>query len=131
MRQFCKILFFIALVFGISSGHTTQSTSENHRVIHVVVCWLKNPKDMQARKDLIETSKTFTTIPGVVEVRAGEVLPSTRPMVDSSFDIAVAIYFKDEQSLRDYDNHPIHQKAVQEKLLPLVEKFIIYDFVEE
>jgi len=96
-------------------------------VTHVVLVWLKSPGDVAARQKLIDTSHEFEQIPGVMLVTAGRALPSTRPVVDSSFDVAVTILFIDQQSLNDYETNPIHRKAVQEVLQPLARKILIYD----
>ncbi len=98
---------------------------------HIVICWLKDSGNTAHRQQLIEVAKTFRSIPGVLEVRVGDVRPSSQPQVDSSYDVAVAITFKDEKSLHQYQIHPIHQKAVQEVLVPLVSKFVVYDFISE
>ena len=97
-------------------------------VTHVVLVWLKTPGDEAARQRVIDTSKTFATIPGVVSVTSGKALPSTRPVVDSSYDVAVVMGFTDEAALRAYDQHPTHKKAVDEVLKPLAAKLVIYDF---
>ncbi|HVT88371.1 MAG TPA: Dabb family protein [Tepidisphaeraceae bacterium] len=99
-------------------------------VTHVVVCWLKNPGDEQARQQLIDDGKSFTKIPGIVHVSAGRVLPSTRPAVDSSFDVAIVMKFKDEAALKSYGQHPVHLAAVERTLKPLVAKYVIYDYSE-
>jgi hypothetical protein len=93
-----------------------------------VLCWLKTPGDEAGRQKIIETSKRFESIPGVVSVTSGRVLPSTRPVVDSSYDVGILITFTDEAALRAYDGHPTHRKAVDEVLKPLVGKFVVYDF---
>ncbi len=98
-------------------------------VEHVVVCWLKTPGDAAARQRIIDESRAFVgVIPGLLDVSAGMSLPSTRPTVDSSFDVAVVMTFADEASLRAYDAHPRHKKAVDEVLRPLVARLVIYDF---
>ena len=98
-------------------------------ITHVVLCWLKTPGDEAGRQKIIETSKTFASIPGVVSVTSGRVLPSTRPVVDSSYDVGMVITFTDEAALRAYDGHPTHRKAVDEVLKPLVGKFVVYDYI--
>ena len=99
-------------------------------VEHLVICWLKTPGDEAARKRLIDESKSFVgVIPGLLDVSAGTALPSTRPAVDSSFDVAVVMTFKDEPSLRAYDQHPTHKRSVERVLRPLVGKLVIYDVV--
>lgn len=97
---------------------------------HVVVCWLKDPGNAAARRQLIDESYGFKTIPGIVSVSAGEAIPSTRPAVDSSFDVAIVMTFKDEASLARYATHPRHLQAVERTLKPLVAKYVIYDYRE-
>ena len=97
------------------------------RVTHVVFCWLKNPGNDADRQKLIDESDKFRKIPGVVSVTAGRAIPSTRPVVDSSFDVGVIITFKDEAALKAYETNPIHVKAVKDVLKPLSAKLLIYD----
>ncbi len=99
-------------------------------VHHVVICWLKERGNVEARDKLIAVSKQFESIPGVVSVKAGRVLPSDRAVVDSSYDVAVLINFSSEEALHAYQKNPIHQKAMREVLMPLAEKITIYDFIE-
>lgn len=98
-------------------------------VQHVVLCWLKSPGDRMARAQLIGTSLGFQDLPGVVAVSAGEPLPSDRPQVDGSFDVAIVMTFRDEAALRAYERHPAHKKAVEEVLRPLTARVVVYDFV--
>jgi hypothetical protein len=97
------------------------------RVTHVVMCWLKNPGSASDRQRLIDESEKFKKIPGVVSVTAGGPIASTRPVVDSSFDVGVVIAFKDEAAMTAYEANPIHVKAVKEVLKPLSAKLVIYD----
>jgi hypothetical protein len=73
----------------------------------------------------------FAEIPGVKRVRAGTVLPSARPIVDSTFDVAVVITFSDRKALSRYLKHPRHKQAVRLHLRPLTRKVVVYDFVED
>ncbi|WP_428938398.1 Dabb family protein [Fontivita pretiosa] len=98
---------------------------------HVVICWLNQPGDSQARQKLIAASRSFQSIPGVVRVSAGRAIPSTRPVVDSSFDVAVFIYFRDHDALMQYEHHPVHRAAVEQVLKPLVARYVVYDFTDE
>lgn len=100
-------------------------------VNHVVVCWLRQPGNEAARRELIEASKSFEkTIPGLVRVAAGTALPSTRPVVDSTYDVGIVMIFSNEQSLRGFETHPVHKQAVERTLKPLVERFVVYDFID-
>jgi Stress responsive A/B Barrel Domain len=122
------ILTFAALV-GCQHDHQPPQQAEA-RVTHVVLCWLKEPGNDANRQKLIDASRTFTQIPGLVEVSAGRPLPSTRPIVDSSYDVAIVMKFTDQQALKNYATHPVHVSARDSILNPLVAKYLIYDFEE-
>jgi hypothetical protein len=99
-------------------------------ITHVVLLWLKQPGDTAAIDRIINTSREFKKIPGVVSVRVGRPLPSTRPVVDSSFDVGLAMQFNDPDALQAYEVHPQHVKAVREVLRPLAAKILVYDIRE-
>jgi hypothetical protein len=127
----------MVLIWLIGCGKTTVNgrTSEELRhapqVQHIVVCWLKQPGNAEARKKLIDASYDFRrSISGLTDVTAGAPLPSGRPNVDQSFDVAIVMSFKDVNALADYQSSPQHQNAVKEILRPLTSRVIIYDFVD-
>ena len=97
------------------------------QVTHVVICWLKHPGDAVDRQKLIDTSYKLRQIPGVMNVTAGRSIASTRPTVDSTYDVAVIFTFANEKALRAYEQNPLHKKAVSEVLIPLTAKVVIYD----
>src|SRR5829696_3252821 len=101
----------LALVLCVTACRSNQSSPTSSAkpqaakatVTHVVFVWLKTPGDEAARKRITDVSQTFKTIPGVVSVTSGRALPSTRPVVDSSYDVAIVMTFTDEAALRAYD----------------------------
>jgi len=97
---------------------------------HFVLCWLKEPGNAEHRQQIVEATESFREIPGVLAARAGQVIPSDRSIVDDSFDVGILIVVPDSKSLTEYLEHPIHQKAKEDVLLPLVEKIVVYDFQE-
>ncbi|MBL63112.1 MAG: stress protein [Opitutae bacterium] len=97
---------------------------------HVVLCWLKEPGNAEHRQQIVEATESFRKIPGVLAARAGQVIPSERAIVDDSFDVGILILVPDDKRLTEYLEHPIHQKAKEKILLPLVEKIVVYDFQE-
>ena len=99
-------------------------------VSHVVLCWLKEPGNAAARQQLIATTKSFRSIPGVMDVRVGEPIPSPRPVVDSSFDVGLVLRFKDQAAMDAYEKSEQHQKAVKDVLAPLSKRLQIYDIAE-
>ena len=68
------------------------------------------------------------SIPGVVSLRAGTAIASERPIVDSSFDVALVISFTDRSALNSYLSHPLHVELVETTLKPLVARILVYDF---
>lgn len=121
----------VSLCLFLLGMGTSTGCQQRSAVSHVVICWLKSPGDVAARQQLISDSKSFTKIPGIIDVSAGQMLPSTRPAVDSSFDVAIVMKFKDQQSLASYGQHPLHLAAVERTLKPLVAKYVIYDYLEK
>lgn len=105
-----------------------QASDASETVEHVVVIWLKSPGDPEARQRVITASQVLASIPGVVSLKAGTMLPSERPVVDSSFDVALSVTFTDLQAMQDYLRHPAHVRLVEKTLKPLVEKIRVYDY---
>ena len=72
--------YLIGSILLCSFGCITVQHVENKRAIqHVVLCWLKEPGNAEHRNQIIEISKTFRKIPGVLEVRVGKVIESDGP----------------------------------------------------
>ena len=115
------------LLFGCVSIEI-DSSRKDKALHHVVLCWFKEPGNIEARERIVEVTKTFRNIPGVLEARAGQVIPSDRSIVDDSFDVGILIVLADAKSLTEYLEHPIHRKAKRDVLVPLVSKIIVYDF---
>ena len=117
-----------AAVLAGCAGEPARESSG--RINHLVLCWLEEPGNPEHRRRIIEQTRAFRAIPGVLEVRAGEVVPSQRAIVDSSFDVGILLSFADAEQMRSYIQHPAHQRAVREVLQPLVSRILVYDFIE-
>ena len=131
-----KRMIAIVLLLGVTcscssmgSGSRSMGNGLPKRggVTHVIVVWLKKPGDAEARKRVIAESKKLAEIPGVVGVSAGEVIPSPRQVVDSSFDVAIVMTFGTREDLEKYTSHPKHQALVQNVIRPLVDHYRVYD----
>ena len=123
--------YFIATFLILTVGCVSNHQSEREQALsHVVLCWLKEPGNTEHRNQIIEVSKTFTKIPGVLDVRVGKVIESNRSIVDDSFDVGILVVVLDAKRLQEYLDHPIHQNAKRDVLLPLVEKVLVYDIQE-
>jgi len=97
-------------------------------VNHVVLCWLKEPGNVAQRALIIEVSKKFRKIPGVIDVRVGESIPSDRDIVDDSFDVGICLTYASVEDMNAYLEHPDHVKAAKEVLGPIAKKIVVYDF---
>ena len=122
------LLSFVLLLTSCNLFKESQEESSPERVNHVVFCWLKDSGSIVHRAQVIETSMKFKDIPGVLEVRAGEVIKSDRSIVDSTYDVAIFLSFKNKEDLASYIQHKDHQLAVKTVLKPLVSKILVYDF---
>ena len=130
-----RSLILLAAVAVLAAGSSCRTRSTGWQepdgtslgVSHVVICWLKRPGSYEDRQQVLAACRTLSDIPGVTEVTVGTAIPSDRPVVDSSYDIGMVVRFRDEKAMRDYDQHPIHLKAVETTIKPLVERFVVYD----
>jgi hypothetical protein len=107
-----------------------DNSEEGAQVHHIVLLWQKLPGNPTHRKQLIEACQEFAKIPGVKGVRVGRSVLSNREVVDDSFDVALVLSFNDKYALQSYIDHPDHQQAMKDTLEPLVQKIVVYDFIE-
>jgi len=119
-------MWLLCLLSGLATAIPTTVAADS--IEHVVIVWLREPGNTTHRERIIAASQVLREIPGVTGLRAGFMLPSVRPIVDSSFDVALIISLHDTAAMADYLSNPIHVKLVEETLKPLVEKIRVYDF---
>src|SRR5438105_2488410 len=98
---------------------------------HVVIVRLKDPGDEEARRKIVEASRSFEKIPGVVRVHVGWAVAGTRPEKIPDFDVGVMVGFGSKEDMAAYVADPIHKKAASEVLAPLAKDFSFYDFTDE
>lgn len=129
--------YTLGLVFWLlthAAGCTWQSSAPpaeaQSRVHHLVVVWLKQPGDAQAQAKVIEATRRLEGIPGVLSVSVGRTFPNYRAVVDDSFDVALVIQLTDQEALKIYQTHPLHEQLKREVLKPLVDRFIVYNFLD-
>lgn len=120
----------LVLLLVVLSGCATGGRPNRARVHHVVLCWLKDSGNAGHRRQIVEVSRSFKEIPGVLDVKVGESLESDRKIVDDSFDVAISLSFANTKDLAEYLVHPAHEKAKKEVLLPLISRILVYDFRE-
>ena len=95
---------------------------------HVVVFWTK-PEFPQAAEELLQgIEQLLKPIPGYIHLSAGKMAPSTRPVVDQSYQIALCIVFADRKAQDDYQVHPGHQEFARSYTKRLVSTIRVFDF---
>jgi Stress responsive A/B Barrel Domain len=95
---------------------------------HVVIFWT-NPSHPQAADELMAGAKKYLEpIPGVKSFHIGKMVPSHRPVVDQSYQVALNIVFPDKKSQDDYQVHPRHVEFVEKVFKLNCAKCVVYDF---
>ena len=128
------IMVWLACAFIAVGGCTSMhapSRIEQVKLWHIVIVRLNQPGDPEARRKLVEATRSFRQIKGVQVAYVGTVLPGSRPHIDSNFDVGIVMGFKTQDDMAAYANDPIHQKAVNDVLKPLAKDYTIYDFTNE
>ena len=60
-----------AIYLGFNDQTQLKQDVTKEKLYHIVLCWLKDPGNEMHRKQIIEITKTFQKIPGVIEAQAG------------------------------------------------------------
>ncbi len=129
-RRWIWLLLFVLPAAG-SFPVLAAEPARAATVVHVVLVWLKEPGNPEHRHRIIEISREFETIPGVIDVRVGEVVTSDRPIVDDSFDVGLYLTFSSVEAMNTYLADDRHQQALREVFRPLSERYIVYDFQDD
>jgi len=125
MKTTFKSLLLLTLLF---TSYLTQAQEKDKRISHVVVAWLKEPNNTQMREKFIQASRSLENVAGVLSRHVSSVIPSDRPIVDDTFDVAVTVTFKDKRALKHYMQSQQHKKMLHDKLKPLVNRIVVYNF---
>jgi hypothetical protein len=126
-----RLLLATALL-GLTSCQALRHTVPAGAVEHIVLAWQKKPGDAADRARLIAVTKELKAkIPELKHLSVGSVLPSERPVVDDSFDIAFVMRFASQADLKTYEQHPLHTQLVKDVIKPLTAKIVVHDFVTE
>lgn len=95
---------------------------------HVVIFWT-DPANPNAVRDLIAgAEKHLRSIPGVLQFHVGRMVPSHRPVVDQSYQVALNLVFPDKAAQDNYQIHPQHVEFVEKVFKRVGTKVVVYDF---
>jgi hypothetical protein len=95
---------------------------------HVVIFWTDPAKPDAADQLAAGAEKYLRNIPGVKQFHAGRMVPSHRPVVDQSYQVALNLVFADKKTQDEYQDHPSHVEFVEKVFKPLCKKVVVYDF---
>jgi hypothetical protein len=95
---------------------------------HVVIFWT-DPANPSAAAELIEGANQFLKpIPGVLHFHVGTMVPSHRPVVDQSYQVALNLVFPDKKTQDDYQLHPLHVQFIETVFKRVCKKVQVFDF---
>lgn len=124
-------LFQLVLLAYMSMTVATVSAEENKKITHVVMVWLNEPGNEKQRAAFIKASEQLNDLPGIVNRHVGVVMSSDRNIVDDTFDVAVTVTLENKKALQAYLNNPKHKKILHDKIKPLVNRTVAYDFMSQ
>lgn len=95
---------------------------------HVVIFWT-DPAQPNATEELISGALHYLKpIPGVLQFHVGKMVPSHRPVVDQSYQVALNLTFPDKKTQDAYQVHPSHVEFVEKVFKRVCQKVVVYDF---
>jgi hypothetical protein len=95
---------------------------------HVVIFWT-DPANPKAADELIAGARKYLApLPGIVHFHIGKMAPSHRPVVDTSYQVALNVVFDSKQAQDDYQTHPLHLEFVEKVFKLVCKKVVVYDF---
>jgi hypothetical protein len=97
-------------------------------LVHLVYIWLKPDNKQIAREQFLnDCDAILKKIPSVRHLWCGRMIPSTRDVVDSSYDVGVCVIYDDQAGHDLYQEHPLHKEFLARNK-PNFERIRVYDF---
>jgi hypothetical protein len=95
---------------------------------HVVIFWTHENTSQAAEELVAGANKYLKGLPGILHFHVGKMVPSHRPVVDQTYQVALNIVFKDKASQDAYQDHAEHHQFVDKVFKKLCKGVIVYDF---
>lgn len=123
---------FITVIFLSVTIHMSAQADSvpGGQVVHVIMMWFDDSVTAEQRQQVIEVTRGFSEIPGVVEIRVGETVQAGGGKIDNSYSVGAYIVLRNEAALEEYINHPIHLAAKQSGVLDGLERMVVYNFTD-
>jgi hypothetical protein len=92
---------------------------------HVVIFWT----EPAAADELVAGANRYLkNIPGIVHFHVGKMVPSHRPVVEQSYQVALNVVFDSKKTQDEYQVHPSHVEFVEKVFKRVCKKVVVYDF---
>jgi hypothetical protein len=98
-------------------------------LIHAVYIWLHDEVTAEERDRHANRLRALATIDGVRRLHVGSPAPIDRPVVESTYSVALVVAFDGLGSLDAYRDDPQHQ-AFLAYARPLWKRQVVYDSIE-
>lgn len=95
---------------------------------HVVIFWARPELEDGTELLLAGCEKYLKPIPGVLHYHAGRMVPSHRPVVEQTYQVALNLVFADKAAQDAYQVHPSHVAFVEEVFKKVCARCVVYDF---
>lgn len=130
MNVFLIFTFLFALTVPAlaqqSSPEDVEST--DGPFVHTVYFWLNNPDSEADHDKLLEGLRMIKDIDLIKEGYVGVPAPTSRGVIDNSYDFSITFIFENMEDEQAYQTHPTHLEFV-ENYAGLWEKVVVYDAV--
>jgi hypothetical protein len=118
-----------ASLVSVSNRANANKGVINNTFVHHVFFWLKEPKNVEARKDFEKGLQGLVTVPQIQSYHIGTPVESAREVVDDSFTYSYMAFFRNKEDQVIYQTHPIHLQFIED-CQHLWEKVIVYDAMD-
>ena len=113
----------------ITLAENNESTMADHKFIHHVYFWLKNPDSKEDKAKLIAGLKKLSAVKTIKWFHIGQPANTNREVIDRSYSISWCLMFDNDTDQASYQTDPIHLKFVEE-CSSLWTKVVVYDSVD-
>ena len=126
------IAFGVAIYLSIAiSLPVWAEEGPQGNAVHVVIMWFEDDKTAIQRQQVVDVTRGFKAIPGVIDIRVGEAIKEAGDSPDALFSVALYIVFENAIALQGYSDHPIHLAARASGILAGLVRMETYDFIDD
>ncbi len=110
-RNFIRKVAFAGATATLSGSLMAQSTT-NQQLYHQVFFWLKEGVDEEG---FIKGVRSLAKCNTVADLKVGKPAPTAdRPIIESSYSVAILVIFDSLQDHDDYQEDPVHLQFIDD-----------------